>query len=148
MKSTITAAALAFAPFPLWAEPVTKPSPMSVSETMDGLEKAVTAAGATVFARVDHAEGAAGVDMQLPDATLLIFGNPQLGTLAMQQDIHAGLVLPLRVLAYTDESGNTQLYWHPAEDLFSGLDIPLDAEVISNINQALQNLTDQAVGAI
>ena len=49
--------------------------------------------GATVFARVDHAAGrAASAGMDLPEAQLLIFGNPKLGTPVMQEDIRAGTV--------------------------------------------------------
>jgi uncharacterized protein (DUF302 family) len=107
----------------------------------------VTGAGATVFARVDHAKGAESVGKSIPDAQLLIFGNPALGTLAMEGDIRAGLVLPLRVLAFTDADGVTQMTWTPAEDLFAGLDIAADAEVIAKINGALNGLTDKAMSA-
>jgi uncharacterized protein (DUF302 family) len=122
-----------------------KPSPLSVSETIDRLEAAVTGAGATVFARVDHAAGAESVGKLIPGATLLIFGNPALGTLAMEQDIRAGLMLPLRVLAYQDADGNTQMTWTPAEELLEGLDIAPDAEVVGKINGALNMLTDKAI---
>jgi uncharacterized protein (DUF302 family) len=37
--------------------------------------------------------------MDLRPTQLLVFGNPQLGTPAIQDDVLAGLVLPLRVLA-------------------------------------------------
>jgi uncharacterized protein (DUF302 family) len=85
------------------------------------------------------------VGKSIPDAQLLIFGNPALGTLAMEQDIRAGLVLPLQVLAYEDADGVTQLTWTPAEDLFAGLDIPVGAEVITKVNGALNMLTDKAI---
>ncbi|MEJ6402646.1 DUF302 domain-containing protein [Yoonia sp. 2307UL14-13] len=129
------------------AENMIKESPLSVSETIDGLEAAVNGAGATVFARVDHTKGAESVGKSIPDATLLIFGNPALGTLAMEDDIRAGLVLPLRVLAYQDADGNTQMTWTPAEELLSGLDIAADAEVVGKINGALNMLTDKAMSA-
>jgi uncharacterized protein (DUF302 family) len=105
MKTWIAAAALAVLGTGAWAEMVVKDASGTVTETMDRLEEAVTGAGATVFARVDHAAGAASVDMELQDAQLLIFGNPMLGTPVMQQDIRAGLVLLLHVLVY-DEGGS------------------------------------------
>lgn len=147
MKITLTAALIGLCAAPLWAENMMKSSPLSVAETIDGLEAAVNGAGATVFARVDHAAGAQSVGKSIPDATLLIFGNPALGTLAMEQDIRAGLVLPLQVLAYTDADGNTQMTWTPAEELLEGLDIAPDAEVIGKINGALNMLTDKAMSA-
>lgn len=147
MKHYIAAALIALTTTAAWAENVTKSSPRSVAETMDKLEAAVTGAGATVFARIDHAAGAKSVEKSIPDATLLVFGNPTLGTMAMESDLRAGLVLPLRVLAYQDGEGNTQLTWSPAEDLFTGLAIPVDSEVVTKINGALNTLTDKAVAA-
>ena len=73
-----------------------------VAMTMDALEAAVTGAGATVFARVDHAGGASKVNLELAPSQLLIFGNPNLGTPAKQDDPLAGLFLPLKVLVYRD----------------------------------------------
>jgi uncharacterized protein (DUF302 family) len=147
MKHYIAAALIAFTATAAMAEDVTKASPLSVAETMDKLEAAVTGAGASVFARIDHAAAAKTVDKSIPDATLLMFGNPALGTLAMEYDLRAGLVLPLRVLAYQDADGNTQLTWTPAEDLFEGLNVPADAEVITKINGALNALTDKAIAS-
>ena len=147
MKTIFLAALIGLTTTSLWAENMIKSSPLSVAETIDGLEAAVTGAGATVFARVDHAAGAASIGKEIPDATLLIFGNPALGTLAMEDDIRAGLVLPLRVLAYEDADGNTQMTWTPAEDLLAGLDIAPDAEVVAKINGALNGLTDKAMSA-
>ena len=147
MKHYIAAALIAVTTTAAWAENVTKASPLSVAETMDQLEAAVTGAGATVFARIDHAAGAKSVEKSLPDATLLVFGNPALGTMAMEADLRAGLVLPLRVLAYQDADGATQMTWSPAEDLFEGLNIPADAEVITKMNGAVNALTDKAIAA-
>jgi uncharacterized protein (DUF302 family) len=147
MKHIIIAALIGLCATPIWAENMMKSSPLTVADTIDGLEAAVSGAGATVFARVDHAAGAQSVGKTIPDATLLIFGNPALGTLAMEGDIRAGLMLPLRVLAYTDADGNTQMTWTPAEELLEGLDIAPDAEVIGKINGALNMLTDKAMSA-
>ncbi len=65
----------------------------------------------------------------------------------MEDDIRAGLVLPLRVLAYEDADGNTQMTWTSAEDMFAGLDIAVDAEVVTKVNGALNALTDKAMSA-
>lgn len=146
MKYLLTSALIGLSSMAMAAD-VTKQSPLSVAQTVDGLERAVKGAGATVFARVDHAAGAQSVGETIPDAELLIFGNPALGTMAMQDDIRAGLVLPLRVLVYQDADGNTQMTWTPAEDLFAGLDIAPDAEVVTRINGALNGLTDRAMSA-
>lgn len=126
-------------------EMVSKTSPHSVSETIDRLATAVEAAGATVFARVDHAKGAASVDMELRPTELLIFGNPKLGTPVMQADQMAGLDLPLRALAYADGEGVVHLvYTHPAA-LSDRYDVHADNAPLDKIEGALDKLTDKAV---
>ncbi|MCK0119406.1 DUF302 domain-containing protein [Loktanella sp. F6476L] len=146
MKRILTAmtTALSLIGAPLMAETITQNSPKSVSATMDALQAAVEGAGATVFARVNHGAGAASVEMELTDAELLIFGNPRLGTPAMQADIHAGLQLPLRVLVYAGDNGTVVAY-ESVETLFDGLDVPLDAEFAQRMTGALAMLTGKAI---
>lgn len=119
-------------------------SPNSVTDTMDALVGAVENAGATVIARVDHAKAAESAGMELPEAQLLIFGNPEIGTPAMQADIRAGLHLPLRVLVYADENGETQIMYQDLEAMFLGLEIPADAPFLTDIKGALDRVTGAA----
>ena len=125
-------------------EIIRKVSPHSVAVTMDRLELAVNKAGATVFARVDHAEGAQGAGMELAPAQLLIFGNPQLGTPAMQASITAGLDLPMRVLVHADKAGGTQIAYRAPQELSEEHGVPGDLEVLDKMAGALDKLTDQA----
>jgi Domain of unknown function DUF302 len=55
-------------------------SSLRPKETMDRLEAQVKARGMSVFARIDHAAGAATIGMQLRPTEVLIFGNPTGGT--------------------------------------------------------------------
>src|SRR5215831_14788841 len=88
---------------------VTVASDVSVHETIDRLAVAVTKAGLQVFARIDHAEGAAQVDMPLRPTELLLFGHPRGGTPLMQDRQTAGIDLPVKALAWEDESGQVWL---------------------------------------
>lgn len=115
-----------------------------VAETMDALVAAVEEAGATVFARIDHAEGARGAGMDLPEAQLLVFGNPKLGTPVMHEDIRAGLMLPLRVLVH-DDGGETRILWLEVDDMLDGLDVDEDGANVRAIEDAVRSLTDKAV---
>ncbi|MGJ8547204.1 MAG: DUF302 domain-containing protein [Sulfitobacter sp.] len=129
------------------AELIHKTSPHSVSDTMDRLEAAVTSAGATVFARVDHAAGAQKVEMELRPTQLLIFGNPTLGTPAMLDGQTAGLDLPLRVLAYEDGEGAVHVTYHSPESLGTDHGLPSDAEYLAKMTGALDKLTGKAVAS-
>ena len=129
------------------ADLVTKTSPHSVSDTMDRLEAAVTGAGATVFARVDHAAGAAKVDMELRPTQMLMFGNPKLGTPAMLDSQAAGLDLPLRVVVYADAEGVVNVAYHAPAHLAETHGLPADAKYIAMMTGALDKLTGKAVAA-
>lgn len=85
-----------------------KDSKHDVAQTADNLVKAIEGAGATLFAVVDHAAGAAKVGLEMEPATLVIFGNPKLGTKLMNANPKTGLDLPLRILIW-NEDGKTQL---------------------------------------
>lgn len=116
----------------------------SVTEAIDALEAAVVGAGATVFARVDHAAGAHKVDMTIPPNQVLIFGNPALGTPAMQIDPRAGLFLPLKVQAYEDADGNVWLAYEDPKETMDDLDDVENSPVIDKMRGALNKLTGAA----
>lgn len=138
-----TAAAILFA-LPAAADLITKPSPHSVAETADRLIAAVERAGAKVFAKVDHAAGAESVGMELRPTQMVMFGNPKLGTPAIQTAQTAGLDLPLRVVIWQAEDGTVMLAYHDPAEL-AGIGVPADAEVISKMTGALDKLTSAAV---
>jgi uncharacterized protein (DUF302 family) len=81
-------------------------------ETMDRLETEVKVKGLTVFARINHAAGAAEVGLSLRPTELLIFGNAKGGTPLMQSNQTVGIDLPLKVLVWEDASGNTWLSYN------------------------------------
>jgi uncharacterized protein (DUF302 family) len=81
-------------------------------ETMDRLEAEIKAKGMTVFARIDHAAGAAAVGLPLRPTELLIFGNAKGGTLLMQSMQTIGIDLPLKALVWQDGSGKTWLSYN------------------------------------
>ena len=58
-----------------------------------------------VFSVIDHHKGAKKVKLNLDKTTLIIFGNPKVGTLMMQENQLIGLDLPMKILIHT--SGNT-----------------------------------------
>jgi uncharacterized protein (DUF302 family) len=76
-------------------------------DTIDRLEAAVKAKGMTVFARIDHAAGAAAAGLPLRPTDLLIFGNARGGTPLMEAVQAIGIDLPLKALVWQDVTGNT-----------------------------------------
>ena len=91
---------------------ISQKSQFQPKETMERLESAVAKRGLTVFARVDHAAGAAEVNLSLRPTDLLIFGNAKGGTPLMQAVQTAGIDLPLKALVWQDGDGSTWLSYN------------------------------------
>lgn len=127
------------------ADMVRVESAHDVATTIDRLEEAVKGAGATVFARIEHAKGAAKVGMELAPSAALIFGNPKLGTPALQGAPTMGVDLPLRVLAYQD-GDKVWLIYHAPADVAALHGLPADHPVIAKMAGALAKLTGKAAG--
>ena len=80
-------------------------SPHSVADTPTKLAAALQERGLKLFARVDHAGGAASINQKLRPTEVLIFGNPQGGTPFMTCQQSVGIDLPLKALVWQDEAG-------------------------------------------
>ena len=91
---------------------VTVASNVGAKQTIDRLEAVLKAGGGTIFARIDHAAGAASVNLPLRPTELLIFGNPKGGTPLMQAQQTIGIDLPLKALAWEDAAGKVWLSYN------------------------------------
>jgi uncharacterized protein (DUF302 family) len=90
----------------------TLPSAHGAKATMDRLEAAIRAKGMTIFARIDHAAGAAEAGLALRPTELLIFGNAKGGTPLMQAAQAIGIDLPLKALVHKDAAGKVWLSYN------------------------------------
>ena len=84
----------------------------TVKVTVDRLEASLKAKGITVFARIDHAAGAAAAGMPLRPTELLIFGNPTSGTPLMQVEQTIGIDLPMKALVWEDAGGDVWIAYN------------------------------------
>ncbi len=118
-------------------------SPHSVKETITRLEDAAKQRGLNIFARIDHAAGAAKINKTLRPTELLIFGNPQGGTPLMECAQTMGIDLPLKALAWEDDKGVVWLGYNDPAYLAKRHAAPQCAAV-ANIGKALAGLADAA----
>jgi uncharacterized protein (DUF302 family) len=123
---------------------ITMSSAHTVGETTDRLEAALTKAGFTIFARVNHAAGAKSVDLALPPTELLIFGKPQAGTLLMQSERTIGIDLPLKYLVWEDADGRVMLGWNDPAWLVQRHGIADRTPVINKVGGALRKFASEA----
>ncbi len=79
---------------------ITLSSRYPARDTMERLLAALAKRNMTVFARIDHAAGAASAGLSLRPTEVVIFGNPKGGTALMQDRQSAGIDLPLKALVW------------------------------------------------
>lgn len=121
-------------------------SPYSVAKTIDRFEQAVKKKGMTIFARVDHTKGAKKVGLELRPTTVLIFGNPKIGTLLMQSQQTAGIDLPLKLLAWQDADGQVWIAYNDPGYIAKRHNITDRDPVIAKMRKAMSNFTAIATG--
>jgi uncharacterized protein (DUF302 family) len=127
---------------------ITLRSSYGPKDTMNRLETEVKAKGLTVFARIDHAAGAAQAGLPLPPTELLIFGNAKGGTPLMQSVQTIGIDLPLKALAWQDASGTTRLSYNDPNWLAERHGASHDVESsVAALNSALRAVAINATGA-
>lgn len=76
-----------------------------LDETVDRLKKDVAAKGIRFFQEINQSQLAAEAGVKVLPSTLLIFGNPPLGTQFIAARPEAGLDWPVRLLVQQDEQG-------------------------------------------
>ena len=74
-----------------------------MGDTVDRLLDLLTAKGQKVFVVIDQRAEAREVGLDLRETTLVVFGNPAVGTGVMDAAPLAALDLPLKVLVWDDE---------------------------------------------
>ena len=109
------------------------------------LENLIKTQGLTHFSTIDHQANANAVQMNLKPETVVVFGNPKMGTVLMNCNPSMGLDLPLRILITTDYEGKTSIsytnpeYWSLKHNI-------KDKNCLSILNKAkiaLSNLAEE-----
>ncbi len=119
-------------------------SPHGAKATMDKMEELVKQRGLIVFARIDHAAGAAKIGKPLRPTELLIFGNPQGGTPFMECAQSVGIDLPLKALVWEDATGQVWLGYNDPAFLAQRHGVP-QCPVVENLRKALAGLAEGAI---
>jgi uncharacterized protein (DUF302 family) len=120
---------------------VTTKSANDFSTTVSRLAAAIMARSMTLFAIVDHADGAELAGLELGPTTLLIFGDAKGGTPLMQENQRTGIDLPLKVLVWRDSAG----VWLTANDpIWIAQRHGLNTRLAESLAAALKAVMDEA----
>jgi len=139
---------IALLPSTLMAENgmVSKKSQYSVKVTLDRLEKVLQEKGITIVTRWSHDAGAKKAGVTLRPTELLLFGNPKLGSHFFTSKQSAGLDLPMKALAWKDESGQVWLTYNDPAYVVNRHGIRDREQIKNKMTVALNNLTNIAIG--
>ncbi|MEO8442727.1 MAG: DUF302 domain-containing protein [Betaproteobacteria bacterium] len=116
-------------------------SSYTAKETMNRFEENAKQRGLNVFARIDHAAGAAKIGKALRPTEVLIFGNPQGGTPFMECAQSAGIDLPLKALVWEDAQGQVWLAYNDLAWLAQRHGVP-QCPAVGPLSKALSALAE------
>lgn len=115
-------------------------------ETMNRLVAEINATGMTVFARIDHATGAAEVGLTLRPTELIIFGNARGGTPLMQAAQTVGIDLPLKALVWEDAAGKTWISYNEPKWIVQRHDVANAQPIVTKMADLLSAISTAAAG--
>ena len=124
---------------------VTSVSASPFDSTLARLERAITAKGLTIAARVDHAAAARRANLTLRPTTLVIAGNPAAGTPLMLADQTMGVELPLRFLVWEGEDGKARVSYDPIKSIAARHRISGRDELLGRMTTAVESIVAEAV---
>lgn len=115
----------------------------SHTDTVKKLVSLVKSQGLIHFSTIDHKANANAVEMNLKPETVVVFGNPKMGTVLMNCNPSMGLDLPLRMLITTNYEGITSITYTNPEYLSLKHNIK-DKNCLRILNKATIALADLA----
>ena len=86
-------------------------SAVPMSEAISRIKADIASKGIKFFDEIDQSKLAANAGIKLRPSTLLVFGNPPLGTQFITSNPNAGLDWPVRLLLTEDDKGEVWAVW-------------------------------------
>ena len=128
---------------------ITKPSVYSVDATIERFEAAAKKRGFVVFGRLDHAAAAEALGLKMPRATVIVFGNPRVGTPVFLKTPTVAIDLPPKAMVWEDSNGKVFLSYNSSEYIFGTIyarhGIPADKGVVAKVEAGFAAMADEAV---
>ena len=86
-------------------------SAVPMAEAITRIKADIANKGIKFFSEIDQSKLAADAGIKLRPSTLLVFGNPPLGTQFITSNPNAGLDWPVRLLLTQDDDGDVWAVW-------------------------------------
>ena len=122
----------------------TAKSQYDFKQTISRLKKNFKANNIAIFAEIDHAKAAKKAGENLLPATVLVVGNPKVGTRLMQENPKTAIELPLKVLVY-EENGVVWVRYKFVSLLVSEYKLEKIEQVTQKIDIAMGKIIAESV---
>ena len=122
----------------------TAKSQYDFKQTVGRLKKNFRANHIAIFAEIDHAKAAKKSQENLLPATVLVVGNPKVGTRLMQENPKTAIELPLKVLVY-EENGVVWVRYKFVSLLVSEYKLEKIEQVTQKIDIAMGKIIAESV---
>ena len=119
-------------------------SPLAFEETVVALQKTLNSKGITVFATIEHHKAAEAVGESMSSATVLIVGNPKVGTTLMQENPLLAIELPLKILIY-EEGKTVNIRYEKVAAIAEKYQIKQNFSTAERIDAAMQQLIKSSI---
>jgi uncharacterized protein (DUF302 family) len=86
-------------------------SAVPMAEAITRIKADIAGKGIKFFSEIDQSKLAADAGIKLRPSTLLVFGNPPLGSQFITSNPNAGLDWPVRLLLTQDDNGDVWAVW-------------------------------------
>jgi uncharacterized protein (DUF302 family) len=117
-------------------------SAYSRAETIARVKQDIAAKGIRFFDEIDQSQLAADAGIQIRPSTLLVFGNPPLGTQFIRSNSLAGLDWPVRLLVFEDEQGQVWTAYTDFSYIARRHDIrEMDQEAFNKATGVIESIT-------
>jgi uncharacterized protein (DUF302 family) len=123
---------------------ITLMSKHSVKETTQLLVQALENKGMTVFDTIDHKKGAKSVGKKLRPTTVVIFGNPKIGTPLMNCSQTIAIDLPQKALIWKDANKQVWYSYNNPQYLAKRHNLQGCEKVLTKVTNALANFAKAA----
>ena len=120
-------------------------SPLAFEETVVALQKTLNSKGITIFATIEHHKAAEAVGESMSPATVLIVGNPKVGTALMQENLLLAIELPLKILIY-EEGKTVNIRYEKVAAIAEKYHIKQNFSTAKRIDAAMQQLIKSTIG--
>jgi len=120
-------------------------SPLAFEETVAALQKTLNSKGITIFAAIEHHKAAEAVGESMSPATVLIVGNPKVGTALMQENPLLAIELPLKILVYK-EGQTVNIRYEKIAPIAEKYHIKQSFSTAEKIDAAMQQLIKLSIG--